>query len=240
LSEEEPGFLLVDVADTGCGISPEMTERIFEHLYQIADHGREGRKGLGLGLHIAKELVTRQGGRIWVTSEPSKGSHFFVTVPIFSLAKIIAPILTHEQLAGESIALLAVGICTLDGSPEVPRESLDLVRKLLRECLRPDSDALLPNVNLTSERKLYYAVAYTQEHGADIIGKRIQTHLNGSELLRQENLTFAVSHSFLDPLLRGENEPMEIYAERLAAAMQDHIANECRQGRNETWPTRQF
>jgi signal transduction histidine kinase len=60
--EEDPGFLRVEVSDTGCGISPDMTEeRIFEHLYRITDPGQAGRKGLGLGLYISKKLVTRQG-----------------------------------------------------------------------------------------------------------------------------------------------------------------------------------
>ena len=86
--EKDESMLLVEVSDTGCGISPEASERIFEHLYQVTDpaidrDGR-GRRGLGLGLHIAKDLVTRQGGEIWVTSEPQKGSHFFFTLPIFS------------------------------------------------------------------------------------------------------------------------------------------------------------
>jgi signal transduction histidine kinase len=75
--EKDPGFLLVEVSDTGCGITPEMTERVFEHLYQISDPGQAGRKGLGLGLYISKELVTRQGGKIWVSSKPQKGSRFF-------------------------------------------------------------------------------------------------------------------------------------------------------------------
>jgi len=79
--ESDPGFLLVEVADTGCGIDPATCERIFEHLYQAPASDRVGRRGLGLGLHIAKDLVTRQGGDIWVSSDPGQGSRFRFTVP---------------------------------------------------------------------------------------------------------------------------------------------------------------
>jgi two-component system, sensor histidine kinase and response regulator len=78
-----PGYLLVEVSDTGCGIKPEMVERVFEYLYQVTESSQAGRKGLGLGLHIAKELVTRQGGSIWATSTPGSGSVFSFTLPIY-------------------------------------------------------------------------------------------------------------------------------------------------------------
>jgi signal transduction histidine kinase/response regulator of citrate/malate metabolism len=81
--EKAPGYLLVEVSDTGCGIKPEQAERIFEYLYQVTESSQGGRKGLGLGLHIAKELVTRQGGSIWVTSTPGSGSVFSFTTPVF-------------------------------------------------------------------------------------------------------------------------------------------------------------
>jgi two-component system sensor histidine kinase/response regulator len=81
--EKVPGYLLVEVSDTGCGIKPELVGRIFEYLYQITESSQAGRKGLGLGLHIAKELVTRQGGSIWVTSTPGAGSVFSFTLPVY-------------------------------------------------------------------------------------------------------------------------------------------------------------
>jgi sigma-B regulation protein RsbU (phosphoserine phosphatase) len=95
--EKDGSMVLVEVSDSGCGIKPEETERIFEHLYQVTDPGSAGRRGLGLGLHIAKDLVTRQGGEIWVTSVPEKGSLFSFTLPIFSLASLIRPILDEQK-----------------------------------------------------------------------------------------------------------------------------------------------
>ena len=82
--DKVPGYLLVEVSDTGCGIKPELLERIFEHLYQVTESSQAGRKGLGLGLHIAKELMTRQGGALWATSAQGAGSVFSLTLPVFA------------------------------------------------------------------------------------------------------------------------------------------------------------
>jgi signal transduction histidine kinase len=88
LLREDPRFLLLEVSDTGCGIKPEMAERIFERLYQESQPARGGRKGLGLGLYISKELVTRHGGRIWVEAQSPTGCIFSFTLPVFSLADV--------------------------------------------------------------------------------------------------------------------------------------------------------
>jgi signal transduction histidine kinase/HPt (histidine-containing phosphotransfer) domain-containing protein len=90
--EKMPGYLLVEVSDSGCGVKPEMAERIFEYLYQVTESSQAGRKGLGLGLHIAKELVTRQGGSIWVTSAPGSGSVFSFTMPVYDGQKRDQPV----------------------------------------------------------------------------------------------------------------------------------------------------
>ena len=82
-SGDDSSFLLIEVSDTGCGMSPEVCEQLFERLYQ-ADSSDQGRMGLGLGLHIAKELIALQGGRIWCESEPGKGSKFSFTLPVFA------------------------------------------------------------------------------------------------------------------------------------------------------------
>jgi len=76
--------LQVELTDSGCGISSQAAEHIFERLYQVSGPGEAGRNGLGLGLYIARDLVTKHGGKIWVSSEPPHGSHFFFTVPVFA------------------------------------------------------------------------------------------------------------------------------------------------------------
>ena len=81
--DNDPSFLRFEVRDTGCGLTKENAERIFERLYQVKEAAHAGRKGLGLGLFICKELVDRQGGRIFVTSELGVGSSFVFTLPVF-------------------------------------------------------------------------------------------------------------------------------------------------------------
>ena len=83
---DEGKMLRIEVEDDGCGIPLDKRARVFEKLYQIlgpghADTSQEGRVGLGLGLHIARDLVRRQGGNIWVTGAPERGSIFNFTLP---------------------------------------------------------------------------------------------------------------------------------------------------------------
>jgi PAS domain S-box-containing protein len=88
VTERGDGMILFTVTDTGCGIPEEMSTRVFENLYQITgpaspDTSQQGRIGLGLGLHIARNLITRQGGYIWVEPAPEQGSVFAFTLPVF-------------------------------------------------------------------------------------------------------------------------------------------------------------
>ena len=66
----------IEVADTGAGISAEVIERVFDPFFTT-----KTREGTGLGLSISQMLVTRQGGRISVSSEPGRGTTFLVWLP---------------------------------------------------------------------------------------------------------------------------------------------------------------
>ncbi|HTC31740.1 MAG TPA: response regulator [Bryobacteraceae bacterium] len=74
------GSVCIVVGDTGIGISPEDQEPIFESFRQVGATTKGVREGTGLGLAITRRLVEHHGGRIWVESEPGKGSRFFFTL----------------------------------------------------------------------------------------------------------------------------------------------------------------
>lgn len=76
-----PDGLEVRVRDYGLGIPQETQAHIFERFYQADGSATRRFGGTGLGLAIVKEVITRHGGRIWVESEPGKGSTFIFTVP---------------------------------------------------------------------------------------------------------------------------------------------------------------
>lgn len=74
-------FVQVTVQDCGPGIAAENHEKIFQRFAQIPD--KSGYKGgSGLGLSIAREFITTQGGRLWVESELGSGSAFYFTLPV--------------------------------------------------------------------------------------------------------------------------------------------------------------
>ena len=223
--EKDGSMVLIEVSDTGCGIEPEETERVFEHLYQVTDPGSAGRRGLGLGLHIAKDLVTRQGGKIWVASLPGKGSLFSFTLPIFSLASLIRPVLAEQKEAGNLVALFEAQIESRDGSPDVPTQVLDVARLILQQSLRVDTAILLPSIGPVNEHKLFFLVANTQQRGAEIIGKRIREQLGCNQEFPSDKFTISISHVFLPPTSRETNESMETLAERTAAEVRDQINN---------------
>ncbi len=80
-ADREDGFVRVSVVDTGVGIAPEEHESIFDKFHQVGAATTGMREGTGLGLPITRRLVEEHGGRIWLESEPGKGSRFTFTIP---------------------------------------------------------------------------------------------------------------------------------------------------------------
>jgi PAS domain S-box-containing protein len=73
---------IVYVADQGVGIAPEDQARIFERFYRVDNTLGRQTQGAGLGLYLAQAIINAHGGKLWVESQPGRGSRFIFTVPL--------------------------------------------------------------------------------------------------------------------------------------------------------------
>lgn len=76
--EAREGVVLFSVRDSGLGIPPDKLEAVFQRYWQVQKHDR---RGLGLGLYIARCIVEGHGGRIWAESQAGAGTTIFFTLP---------------------------------------------------------------------------------------------------------------------------------------------------------------
>ncbi len=81
-AKREKDHLTMGVADQGPGISLHDQAKLFQPFQRLEDSRLKGVKGAGLGLLVCQRLVQAHGGRIWVESEPGRGSTFSFTLPL--------------------------------------------------------------------------------------------------------------------------------------------------------------
>ncbi|MFA4842804.1 MAG: HAMP domain-containing sensor histidine kinase [Candidatus Omnitrophota bacterium] len=79
--QDKDDAVLIRISDTGIGIPPEDTERVFDEFYRSSNAKEVERSGTGLGLSIAKQVVRMHKGNIWVESALNKGSTFNILLP---------------------------------------------------------------------------------------------------------------------------------------------------------------
>jgi signal transduction histidine kinase/ligand-binding sensor domain-containing protein/DNA-binding response OmpR family regulator len=94
-------YLCIDVADTGKGIPSELHEKVFERFYHMNDVTYTGIEGAGIGLSLSKDFVELHGGRIILDSEPGKGSHFKVYIPLLHAESKELPMASDEDMMDE-------------------------------------------------------------------------------------------------------------------------------------------
>jgi signal transduction histidine kinase len=78
----EDGAVAISVKDSGIGIEPEEQELVFQRFHRVSTGLVHDVKGSGLGLSLVQHIVEAHGGRVWVDSEPGKGSTFTMLLPL--------------------------------------------------------------------------------------------------------------------------------------------------------------
>ncbi|HYA22700.1 MAG TPA: hybrid sensor histidine kinase/response regulator [Terriglobales bacterium] len=212
----DPDFVSISVADTGKGIAPEARSLIFERLYQDPNAVDNSRKGLGLGLFIAKELVTLHGGRIWVASDGASGSTFSFTLPLYSLPKLLHPVITHDGQLRSAMVLVR-----LDLRPRTRpargnwKEVCKKTRDLLERCLYLDKDLVLPPMTTPGPEQSFFVVASTDLERSAIMLKRVREQLGKLEDLKASG-QFEVSATEIPLLDTSDKLSLEQQVQKVA------------------------
>ncbi len=196
LNSKDPEFVNISVVDTGRGVSSESKHLIFERLYQDPNSSLNSRKGLGLGLYIVQELVRLHGGRIWVESQLGNGSDFSFTLPVFSLSKLLAPMVTPQGKLSQPLVLLKIQLAPKLG-PGLPEWSSTRQKcvEILRSCISPDKDIVLPAISESGVSEIILVIAAADEHGANVLLKRISGQMERSpELRNHATVEISVEH----------------------------------------------
>lgn len=218
-------FVMVKVSDTGCGLNADMTDRVFERLYQVPTPGLAGRKGLGLGLYICKELINRMNGHIWAESEPGYGSSFSFILPIFSLAELIAPILVQRDRSVDTVAVMSVEIKHINASRKIPENLSRAVMQRLQRCLLPDLDVLLPKLRSNDGGETLLVIAAANEKGAQVMARRIHDQLDQCQEIQQAGFHFNVSYDLLHVDNNEPNIPIEQFLRKVTTGIEGIISS---------------
>jgi signal transduction histidine kinase len=223
LVDADPGSVYLSVSDTGRGIGQEAKALIFERLYQDPEGLDNNRSGLGLGLYICREIVRLHQGRIWVTSELGQGSTFTFTLPVFSLPKLLAPVVTHQQTLRPDFVLARVDLKPLTSPPrgnwkETWQNCLDIISR----CLYLDKDLLLPPMGAAGSTETFYIVASTDLQRSGIMTTRIREQLDRVPDLKSK-CTVTISAAQIQLPAHDEKQSLDLHIQGLAGSVTQMI-----------------
>lgn len=198
--DEPSEALAISVCDSGPGIPLAEREDIFRQLYQLDCGAPATRKGLGLGLFICRELVARMKGRIWVEGGPQGGSVFSFTLPLYSPASVIVPLLTPENLERGEFSLVVVTFRPTTSRAWAERDDLAVgaAADVIRSCTLPDRDHVLPRLGSQADQESVGVFACAGPADAAVLAGRIERQLPRCESLAASRLAWTVRVQALD------------------------------------------
>ncbi len=219
---QDPDFVRVWVTDSGSGIEEQEIEKIFDPLHQSGRGNDSGRQGLGLGLSICKSLVIRQGGRIWAESRPGHGTTISFTLPAFSLAGLLVPILTRDNLKRGVLAVVKILMVFRPeaGMVEYVDRAVRAARDNLNRCIVENRDAVLPTVGADDSHRSTVTVACTDRRGAEILVRMARDRLSRVDDLGPPQVETTVVFDLVEIPPDIAESPAELAAAALADAIE--------------------
>lgn len=166
----------IGVMDTGTGITKHDLPDIFNKFVQVSKMADAKRKGLGLGLSIAKELVERHGGEIWAESKLGMGSNFYFTVPKLYTTKTLDKNIREEinRLLEKIITTYLVNLSVINFKEfknrfkSAPKKLFEDLRAIIGTAFRqlPPAERDKPQMIMEDYKNGVYSFIYpdTTEH----------------------------------------------------------------------------
>lgn len=192
------GKMTISVADTGCGMTPEEQQRVFNAFTRLPD--AQGKEGVGLGLSITREIVQRLGGTINLASRKGSGSKFTVVLPVEIVENIegenITAIKGNENSGringNENSAAPIVHACASDHSKDTmgqyDMQVLIVDDDSLQQQLLLEMFARIEGIsfNITATTHANEAIRLAQENAPHIVFTDIEMpEMNGREIMKR-------------------------------------------------------
>lgn len=221
--ETDPTAVYLSVTDSGKGISSGALPRIFERLFQDGDAMEGHRTGLGLGLFLAKEIVRLHGGRMWAASEVGSGTTFSFHLPVYSLARLLAPVITEKGRLRPSFVLVRADLKPSISPPLGNWKEVGLqVLETMRGCIYVDKDLVLPPMASDGFTDRIYVVAST-----DMLRVGIMLHRIGEQMKNVTQLvksgTLSLSAEPLENIALSPAQTLEEQIQAVAKRVQETI-----------------
>lgn len=184
--------LTISVADTGCGMTEEEQQRIFNAFTRLP--GAQGKEGVGLGLSITREIVQMLGGNIRVSSKKGSGTKFTVTIPVETVSENVENKTCNKPQATIPAPVEQTYQCSTDvlsaaDAPGVASVSVLVIDddklqiQLLREMLARIGDLRL---DVAATTRADEAMLLAQKLKPQLVFTDIEMpEINGSEMMRR-------------------------------------------------------
>ncbi len=149
-----------------------------------------------------------------------QGSTFYFTLPVFSLAKLCAPVFTAPNLEAGSVTLIAVDVVAVEGA--VQADILPEIRRVLERCIHPGQDVLLPSMSDAEPVETFFIVACTDPSGFEVIASRIARELQNFDNASKLKPVISSTTLLVAPGQSGEEQIGEVTA-RIERLVQAHF-----------------